>query len=229
MSDSSPTAGSLAPPISEAQPDQAATILRHVAHQIRQPLSVIEAIAYYLDLILPEAEARSQVGKLRQQAHEIDRILSDTAYYLQASPLQLRPVDLSKLISHYLSDWPAPGDLDIHLRLSDSLPAARLDVQQVQHLLGNLLLLFARIVPSGHPVVLSASAGTNEVLLEIAAGKSNYSADEIIQMLEPFSTHAAGAGLMMASVLRIADVHNARIAIQSGPTGGLSVSVAFPV
>lgn len=230
MSDSSVTPGSLAPSPSEPQAPNAASVIRHVVHQIRQPLSVIEAIGYYLDLVLPELgeEARSQVSKLRQQANEIDRILSDTIHYFQASPLRLQQVDLSKLIRHQLSDEPPIGDHEIDLQLAENLQPVRVDFQQVHHLLRNLLHLYGKIVPLTRQIVVSTHGDEASVYLQVAANESNYSAVEVATMFEPTSILAAGEGLTLASVRRIADLHDARIAIHSIPAGGLTVSVAFP-
>jgi signal transduction histidine kinase len=199
-----------------------------IVHQIRQPLSVIQAIAYYLDLMLPDADdkVRAQVGRLCQQAVEIDRILSDTVHYLQASPAHFRQTDLAELVSQHISDRAPAGSLNIELRLDDGLPAIRLDVQQVQHLLENLLLLFGRIAPAGTPIALSVTRNGAEVVLGLAASASNYNAGEVTQMFEPFST--PGAGLKLASAGRIVAAHNARISVEPSPTGGLSLSVAFP-
>jgi signal transduction histidine kinase len=222
MSEFSTAPGNVTSPVPET------TIVRQVAHQIRQPLSVIQAIAYHLDLLLPDAgdAVQAQVGKLRQQAHEIDRILSDTIHYLQASPPRLRQTDLADLVSQHISDWAPAGDLNIEPRLTSGLPGVRLDIQQVQHLLETLLLLFGKIAPAKTPILLSVTANGTEAVLEFAAAISNYSAGEVTQMFEPFST--PGAGLKLASVSRIAGVHNARISVEPTATGGVSISVAFP-
>jgi nitrogen-specific signal transduction histidine kinase len=46
-----------------------AEIVRRLAHELRQPLSTIESIAFYLEMILPrtEAKARRQLRKLQQE------------------------------------------------------------------------------------------------------------------------------------------------------------------
>src|SRR5260370_6863686 len=49
----------------ELTPEDSA-VVRHLAHELRQPLSTIESTAYYLGIILPpgEVRARKQVDKL---------------------------------------------------------------------------------------------------------------------------------------------------------------------
>ncbi|HVN03256.1 MAG TPA: hypothetical protein VMT86_02495 [Bryobacteraceae bacterium] len=63
-----------------APPQQLAwTIISGLVHDIRQPLSVIEACADYLDLILPVADgaARCQLQLLQQQVTDANRILHE--------------------------------------------------------------------------------------------------------------------------------------------------------
>ena len=52
--------------------------LINLAHDLRQPLSTIEAIAYYLELTLPadQVQARNYVSRLQQVVMEASAILS---------------------------------------------------------------------------------------------------------------------------------------------------------
>lgn len=57
--------------------------LRHVIHDLRQPLSSIEAIAYYLEMTLPaeQSEARYKMSQLQRLVADASAILD-----LAASP-----------------------------------------------------------------------------------------------------------------------------------------------
>ena len=56
----------------------AASVLRHAAHELRQPLSTMESIAYYLELILPDADerGREQLEKLRKLVEQSNWIVA---------------------------------------------------------------------------------------------------------------------------------------------------------
>lgn len=58
-----------------------ARVLADVIHRLRQPLSTIEACAFYLTLVLPEEDdkSREQVNRIEQQIAEASRILMDAA------------------------------------------------------------------------------------------------------------------------------------------------------
>ena len=57
-----------------------ADVLGTVAHDLRQPLSNIEAIAYYLSMILPPGDAKIQahLARIRELVQESNEILSSS-------------------------------------------------------------------------------------------------------------------------------------------------------
>ena len=56
-------------------------IVRDFIHDLRQPLSSIEAIAYYLEMTLPaeQAEARQYMRKLQQLVDQANAIIQHAA------------------------------------------------------------------------------------------------------------------------------------------------------
>jgi len=63
----------LAPPEARQHP-----VLSSLAHDLRQPLSNIEAIAYHLSMILPQNDQKVQahLARIRELIQETDDILS---------------------------------------------------------------------------------------------------------------------------------------------------------
>ena len=68
----------LAAPVLE-NPNEQQIWLRELVHQLRQPLSTIEACASYLHLAVPEEAGRihAQLETIEQQVEELNRILVD--------------------------------------------------------------------------------------------------------------------------------------------------------
>ncbi len=64
--------------VPEAQSLPAAVVLETIAHELRQPLSAIESIAYYLSLVLPRdgGPAREQAARLQQLVEQSNWILT---------------------------------------------------------------------------------------------------------------------------------------------------------
>ena len=120
---------------------------------MRQPLSTIESIAYYLGMVLPQHDKRSrrQVDKLQELVQQANWILADAIHYLQASPPLPQTIDIDECISECVSEAAKGDAVPIHLELSDSPTLVRSDPEQLRHLLRNVLYFFRQAGrPDGH-------------------------------------------------------------------------------
>jgi nitrogen-specific signal transduction histidine kinase len=63
--------------------------LRELIHDLRQPLSSIEAIAYYLEMTLPadQVQARLYMRRLQELVDQTSAFLKDTATRVQKGAL----------------------------------------------------------------------------------------------------------------------------------------------
>src|ERR1700693_691269 len=86
----------------DAQSSSPAVDLQTLAHELRQPLSAIESIAYYLNLALPRDShpARKQARRLQQLVEQSNWILTCALQLADTTPLAPRPLDLEALINH---------------------------------------------------------------------------------------------------------------------------------
>lgn len=77
---------------SSVSQDEAPEALADLIHSLRQPLSTIEACAFYLSLVLPgdDAKCREQVERIEQQVAEAGRILMEAARYARAESRSAR-------------------------------------------------------------------------------------------------------------------------------------------
>ena len=69
-------------------------VLGTLAHELRQPLSTIEAIAYYLSMILPpdDAKIQPQLARIRELVEQSNLILSDALGLPPAPAAASQPV-----------------------------------------------------------------------------------------------------------------------------------------
>ena len=207
-------------------------VVRHLAHELRQPLSTIESIAYYLEIVLPRdsGKVRHQLEKLQQVVQQTSWILSDAVHFLQASPPSPQLVDLNELISESISESARGERVWAPTELSGGQALVRLDLEQGRHLVHNLLVFFRQLSGADSELKVRTSAVDGEVHLEVSSTALECSVAELESMFEPFSPHLpAGSGLALASVRRITEVHGARIEFHSGPERRISLLVAFPL
>jgi signal transduction histidine kinase len=214
-----------------AKPEyELAKVVRHIVHEIRQPLSTIESIAFYLEMVLPrtEGKARRQLVKLQDEVEQINWVLTDAIHFLQAAPPRLQTMDLSEVIARSIAEWRRSGSPRITLRLATGLPLVALDLEQVQHLLRNVLYFFGRLSDIEGGLGFETRSCSGGVVLEITSAAPPWSEQDLQALLEPFEEPMpAGSGLKLASVRRIAEAHGGRVELHSG-ANGVSLSVLFP-
>jgi signal transduction histidine kinase len=79
------------------------SLLTNLTHQLRQPLSTIESIAYYLELALPQADpkVKEQLQRLRDSVAQSDGLLRDALAIAQLGPARPVTVDWDELLSEF--------------------------------------------------------------------------------------------------------------------------------
>ena len=78
----------------DARNNATAEMLGTLAHELRQPLSNIEAIAYYLGMILPsdDANIQMQLTRIRELVEQSNAILSNALSLKPAPSPEPQPV-----------------------------------------------------------------------------------------------------------------------------------------
>jgi hypothetical protein len=74
-------------------------MIRTLAHELRQPLSTIESIAYYLTLILPEDEkTREQLDRIQQLVEQSNWMLNSAQLLSDSVSGTRESIDLANLV-----------------------------------------------------------------------------------------------------------------------------------
>ncbi|MEO7144493.1 MAG: hypothetical protein ABI165_13425 [Bryobacteraceae bacterium] len=176
---------------------ETAGIVGHIAHELRQPLSTIESIAYYLGLVLQteQPKVRRQLEKLQQLVEQSNWIVSNAVYLTQAATPAPERVDLNEIVSVSLAGAPC-----VELCLAEFLPLVWLDPGQAQHLVRNLIHFFRGAAGPDRPIVVATSFTAGEVSLDLTCASAG-------------CCESTESGLTLASVRRVVESHNGRLRI----------------
>ncbi len=209
--------------------EDAAGIVKQIAHELRQPLSTIESIAYYLDLILPrdDVRARKQLGRLQGLVEQSNWIVSNAVHYMQASTPVPQYLDLAELLTSAASE----SALEPTPLMEFGEPAAlvRLDPGQALHLFRNLLTFFRNIGLPGEEVRVTAWKVAEAISIRFHSTVPGYELCDVESLFVPFSPSLpAGSGLSLASVRRIVEAHDGQIDIDADNETGVSITITFP-
>jgi signal transduction histidine kinase len=198
-----------------------ADVLATVAHELRQPLSNIEAIAYYLSMVLPTGDVKlqAQLARIRELVEQSSWILSSALRLDGSTPAAPQPVALDELITEAVA-FSCAGQANVILALSRDLPLVHLDPRAGRELVDSLLMLF-RIMSGGDgPVTVTTSARPEGgVLMEIhVSGDCSH------------GVYGAGSELALESARRTAAAHGGTFTVDQGggPACGIRGRLMLP-
>jgi hypothetical protein len=193
-----------------------------VAHEVRQPLSNIEAIAYYLSMILPASDGKvqAQLARIRELVEQSNWILSSALSLAASSRSAPQPLALEELITEAVT---SSGATDIRLALRGDLPLVHLDPREGRELVDSVLMLFRNMADGATPIVVTTSApAEGGVILEIGVSGD-------------WSRGVGGAGSQLAleSTRRIAAAHGGTFVVEGAadtgnPAGGIRGRLMLP-
>jgi len=196
------------------------SVLIAMAHEIRQPLSAIESIAYYLSLALPENEEHSeQLTRIQQMVEQSNWILSNSLGLADRRSVEPAMIDLAELITEIVATRPASIDPPVDCEFEADLPEVQLDPGFGRALIENILGLFRQIATEAYPVRLRISADAAGVIMDVSTTAPGYRS---VASLPP------GSALSLDCAQRIAAMHGGSSNHSVDPVSGIRVRVMLP-
>jgi signal transduction histidine kinase len=214
-----------------------------VAHEIRNPLTVMKMLYHSLRLEFDPADPRvKDDAVLREKMDQLNKIVEQILDFARDTEPKLSPVnvnqvldDLVLLIRHKLRNQ----QIQYVRRLAPDLPQVMADPAQLAQAFLNLTLNALEAMPQGGTLTLSTRAFRTarrgalptHVLIEFRDTGHGMPED---QRRRPFSsllstTKHKGTGLGLAIVGRVVETHRGKVRIRSRPNAGTAISIQLPL
>lgn len=210
------------------------------AHELRTPLAALRAQVQAAMLTDEPAERLESLHKALQgmdrMSHLVGQLLTLARLDELSASTHLEPVDLAAVTRECCAEIGPEAlarNIELELNGEDTAPiSGSPDLLRV--LVRNLLDNAIRYTPEGGHVVVTIQALKNSAhQLDVCDSGPGVTDEQLAQLGQRFSrfspTLAEGVGLGLSIVLRIAEIHRARIAFSRATTaGGLRVRAEFP-
>ncbi|MEW6752026.1 MAG: ATP-binding protein [Candidatus Latescibacterota bacterium] len=204
-----------------------------VAHEIKNPLAIMQSVCDFLGGLGPheEAQRREALEALRAAIRRADaRTMELLDFARPARPRQDR-ADLAsltdqlvRLMSHRLEQ----ARVTVHTELGP-VPPVRVDPDVLKGVLVNLVSNAVEAMPDGGELHLTAQAAGGEVVLRIQDTGTGIVPEDRERIFEHFfSTKASGYGLGLAMARREVGDAGGRIEVDSQPGFGSVFSLHLP-
>ena len=218
-----------------------------ISHELRTPLNAIIGFSELLhrELLLKSREPRQA---------EYSRIIHDSAQHLMSLVKDL--LDVSKLEAGRLTICSEPfrihdvikssvdtlhpaasaKSIVIDVAIAGELDEVVADRRACKQMLMNLLSNACKFTPAGGKVHLSAEMSDAHVVLSVRDSGIGISAEHVARLGQPFyqvdssyTRQLEGAGLGLAIVRGLVELHNGRLEIESEPGHGSCFKLILPL
>src|SRR6266581_666849 len=211
-----------------------------VAHEINNPAAIISGFAQTLLLDQMTPDQRETVQMMYDEATRIGRITANLLAFARAGTKERTLVELNEIMrrtfalrSYHLTTL----NITVNLDLDDANPKAWANGSEVQQMLLNLLINAeqALMTMSGGDrrtiSISTATAGDDDVLLQVADTGPGIPADIQEKIFDPFFTtkpEGMGTGLGLSICYGIVHDHGGRISVHSVVGQGATFAVVLP-
>ncbi len=210
-----------------------------LAHEIKNPLSVIRINMDLLAEDLAETESQEQrramnkIDVVRSQCVRLQNLLDDFLRFARLQNLQLVPGNLNEHVERVL-DFFAPqarqAGVEIIRYLSPDLPSILLDPETLYSALLNLVLNASQAMPDGGTLTVRTRLTRSGVALDLIDTGCGMSQETALRMFEAFyTTKDGGSGLGLPTARKIVEAHGGRIDVQSEMGRGTQFTLQFPM
>jgi signal transduction histidine kinase len=213
-----------------------------VAHEIRNPLTVLKMLYHSLDLKFPPGDPRAKDARIiDEKIGQLNGIVEQILGFARTTEPQLAPVNLNELVEelgllvrHKLKHQ----NIRLTRDLEPDLPAVMGAATQLEQAFLNLILNAAEAMPEGGDLTIRSrrvrvargGAGPAQVAVEFRDTGQGMSEEQRRRAFASVlsTTKAKGTGLGLAIVARIVEAHRGKIQIRSRPGRGTTVTVFLP-
>ncbi len=210
-----------------------------VAHEIRNPLTVMKMLYHSLDLNFPDRDPRREDARLMgEKIEHLNKIVERILDFARTTEPVLKPVNLNDIIAEMtllVRHKLANQNVRLIHKLENDLPPANADATHLEQAFLNLILNAVEAMPGGGQLTISTtfrpSPEPGFVDVSFADTGEGMSPE---QQRRAFSsvlstTKARGTGLGLAIVGKIIEAHSGSVEISSSRGHGTTIRVSLPV
>ncbi len=199
-----------------------------VAHEVRNPLSIILQGVEYLEIKIPpkETPAREALSMIKDSVKRADKIISLLFDFSKAARLNLMPEDINSILESSINLVETKVkfmNIDIVKETKKDIPKTMIDKNRMEQVFINLLLNAIQAMPEGGKVIIR----TYEKRLEAPANRVGERKEDYFKVGEKaviVEIEDTGTGIPEENLNKIFDPFFTTKGIGGGTGLGLSVS-----
>lgn len=205
-----------------------------VAHEINNPLGVIQGYVGYLEGRIDELDpTRKIVREIKQENRRCMKIVNNLLSYTRTPLPDPRQTDLNELlgqITDFVAGLQELQNVTVKTDFAPHLPPVMVDADQLRQVVINLLMNAGKAAGEEGLVILhTALAADDRVQIVCEDDGPGIAEADLAKVFEPFfTTKPRGTGLGLAISRQIIEAHHGRITMESRTGRGTKVIITLP-
>jgi len=218
-----------------AQVRAAGRMAAEFAHQIKNPLAIINNVTFSLQKALKhdKPEFTQQIGIVQEEVAKADRIITQIMGYAQLSEGRVEKLKVTEELDRVIKEiFPAGVPTDVHIRrqYDGDFPTLLMQRRHFSESVGNLLQNSREALDGhGHIQVQARCLEDYSVEVIVRDDGPGIPADKLERIFEAYySTKERGTGLGLAIVKHNVELYGGSVRVESELGKGTTFTLLFP-
>ncbi len=205
-----------------------------IAHQLKNPLGIINNAAYTLQRTVKEGKAiTQQIKMIREEVERSDRILTELMGYAQLTEGRVEKLNVNEELDLALERvFPSAASFDvrIHRDFAPALPLLLMQRNHISEIFTNLFQNAREAMDAKGNIRVTTRYGEGySVIVTIADDGPGIPSEKLPKIFEPyFTTKERGTGLGLAIVKHNTEIYGGAVAVDSEPGTGTCFTINLP-
>jgi len=201
-----------------------------IAHDLRNPMSVLKNTFELLELDLREVQTDSIKNKIQRIERAITRInhqVENVLDYVKEKPLKLENVSINSLLSSVVERINVPVNITINLPKNDL--KVKCDFEKMEIVFINLITNAIQVMSNNGEINVRSKYDGDNCLIDVEDNGPGIPPEHIKKIFDPlFTTRQIGTGLGLPSCKTIVEAHKGKIDVISSLGKGTLFRIEFP-
>lgn len=220
--------------VRQEQLHAAGRLAAEIAHQIKNPLSIINNASFTLQRALQQGKnsAAEQIQIIREEVNRADRIITELMGYAQLAEGKVEKLNVTEELDHAVAQVFPPAaeyEIQIEREYDDDLPPLMMQRGHLSEIFLNILKNAREAMDGNGKIKITAQHGPNfTVVIRIADSGPGIPKDRMERIFESyFSTKEKGTGLGLAIVRHNVDIYGGKVSVESELGKGACFTLQF--
>jgi signal transduction histidine kinase len=219
----------------EGQLRSAGRLAAEFAHQIKNPLAIINNAAFSLQRALRDArtEVAQQIGIIQEEVARADQVITQIMGYAQLSEGHVEKLNVVAELNRALAQvFPSavPTGIQVQRKFGHGLPPLLMQPGHLSEILVNLLKNAREALAENGGVIVTADCHRNHSIeISVRDDGPGIAPDKIERIFEAYyTTKEHGTGLGLAIVKHNVELYGGNVRVESELGNGAKFTLIFP-